>query len=176
MTLILTGSPTRYGEDRFTEDNGFLATVRASIPLRPRVLLVSAAPDDEAFSESVLAGMSLCIRNSGIDPYADSPERIGKTSDYEGQSIMKWAAEHGQKVVRLRISTAFDKETPMEPNVIYTVPAPAFSAEIEEHVEYRDDGTSVIRAIGTAVPNLQVYRLQFIMHEMDMSKAKMSFV
>ena len=111
------------------------------------------------------------ILNSGIDPYADSPERIGKTSDYEGQSIMKWAAEHGQKVVRLRISTAFDKETPMEPNVIYTVPAPAFSAEIEEHVEYRDDGTSVIRAIGTAVPNLQVYRLQFIMHEMDMSKA-----
>ena len=68
MTLILTGSPTRYGEDRFTEDNGFLATVRASITLRPRVLLVSAAPDDEAFSESVLAGMSLCIRNSGIDP------------------------------------------------------------------------------------------------------------
>ena len=68
MTLILTGSPTRYGEDRFTEDNGFLATVRASIPLRPRVLLVSAAPDDEAFTESVLVGMSLCIRNSGIDP------------------------------------------------------------------------------------------------------------
>ena len=111
------------------------------------------------------------ILNSSIDPYADSPERIGKTSDYEGQSIMKWAAEHGQKVVRLRISTAFDKETPMEPNVIYTVPAPAFSANIEEHVEYRDDGTSVIRVIGTAVPNLQVYRLQFIMHEMDMSKA-----
>ncbi|MBP5522460.1 MAG: Type 1 glutamine amidotransferase-like domain-containing protein [Bacteroidales bacterium] len=68
MTLILTGSPTRYGEDRFTEDNGFLATVRASIPLRPRVLLISAAPDDEAFTESVLSGMSLCIRNSGIDP------------------------------------------------------------------------------------------------------------
>ena len=112
------------------------------------------------------------ILNSGIDPYADFPEKIGKTSDYEGQSIMKWAVEHDcQSVVRLRISSAFDKETPMKPNVIYTVPAPAFSAEIEEHVEYRDDGSSVIKVVGTAVPNLQVYRLQFIMHEMDMSKA-----
>ena len=33
MTLILTGSPTRYGEDRFTSDNGFLATVMAELPL-----------------------------------------------------------------------------------------------------------------------------------------------
>ena len=31
MTLILTGSPTRYGEDRFTSDNGFLATVEAEL-------------------------------------------------------------------------------------------------------------------------------------------------
>ena len=111
------------------------------------------------------------ILNSSIDPYADSPEKIDKTSDYEGQSIMKWAAEHGQKVVRLRIGPAFDKEPPMEPDVIYTIPAPAFSADIEEHVEYRDDGSSVIRVVGIAVPNQQVYRLQFIMHEMDMSKA-----
>ena len=68
MTLILTGSPTRYGEDRFTTDNGFLATVKALLPEAPRVLLVSAAPDDRAFTDSVLDGMSLCIRNSGITP------------------------------------------------------------------------------------------------------------
>ena len=68
MTLILTGSPTRYGEDRFTEDNGFLATVKAELPLRPRVLMISAAPDDRAFTDSVLEGMTLCVRNSGIEP------------------------------------------------------------------------------------------------------------
>ena len=68
MTLFLTGSPTRYGEDHFTEDNGFLARVKAELPPRPRVLLVSAAPDDRAFTDSVLEGMSACIRNSGIDP------------------------------------------------------------------------------------------------------------
>ncbi len=78
MTLILTGSPTRYGEDRFTEDNGFLATVKSELGLacrRPgradgglRVLMVSAAPDDMAFTDSVLEGMTRCVVNSGIEP------------------------------------------------------------------------------------------------------------
>ena len=78
MTLILTGSPTRYGEDRFTEDNGFLATVKTELAAAqarrhpaaaaPSVLLVSAAPDDAKFSSSVLEGMSSCIFNSGIKP------------------------------------------------------------------------------------------------------------
>ncbi|MCR5519320.1 MAG: Type 1 glutamine amidotransferase-like domain-containing protein, partial [Bacteroidales bacterium] len=68
MTLFLTGSPTRYGEDRFTTDNGFLARVKECLPPSPRVLLVSAAPDDLSFTDSVLKGMSDCIRNSGISP------------------------------------------------------------------------------------------------------------
>ena len=68
MTLILTGSPTRYGEDRFTSDNGFLDTVKAELPPSPEVLLVSAAPDDKAFSDSVLEGTTKCILNSGITP------------------------------------------------------------------------------------------------------------
>ena len=68
MTLILTGSPTRYGEDHITEDNGLLAAVQAALPLSPRVLLVSAAPDDRNFTDYVLDSMSECIRNSGITP------------------------------------------------------------------------------------------------------------
>ena len=68
MTLILTGSPTRYGEDHFTEDNGLLAAVQAALPPSPRVLLVSAAPDDRKFTDYVLESMSDCIRNSGITP------------------------------------------------------------------------------------------------------------
>ena len=72
MTLYLTGSPTRFGESSFTPDNGFLADVRASLaevtgPGRnPRVLLVSAAPDDKGFTDSVKKGMSDCIHRSGI--------------------------------------------------------------------------------------------------------------
>ena len=68
MTLFLTGSPTRYGQNHFTADNGFLSRVMAELPEKPRVLLVSAAPDDKAFTDSVLEGMSACIRNSGIEP------------------------------------------------------------------------------------------------------------
>ena len=72
MTLFLTGSPTRYGEPSFTEDNGFLSEVKNALEevtgLRslPRVLLVSAAPDDKAYSASVKKGMSDCIHRSGI--------------------------------------------------------------------------------------------------------------
>ena len=72
MTLFLTGSPTRFGEPSFTEDNGFLAEVKAALatatgPDRlPRVLLVSAAPDDKGFTASVKMGMSDCIHKSGI--------------------------------------------------------------------------------------------------------------
>ncbi len=72
MTLFLTGSPTRFGERSFTEDNGFLAEVKAALAevtgknRQPRVLLVSAAPDDQGFTESVRKGMSECIHASGI--------------------------------------------------------------------------------------------------------------
>ena len=72
MTLFLTGSPTRYGEPSFTEDNGFLANVKAALAEAtggkrlPRVLLISAAPDDPAFTRSVKKGMSDCIHLSGI--------------------------------------------------------------------------------------------------------------
>ena len=68
MTLFLTGSPTRYGEDHFTSDNGFLARLKAELPERPFILLVSAAPDDVAFTDSVMKGMSDCISKSGITP------------------------------------------------------------------------------------------------------------
>ena len=72
MTLFLTGSPTRYGEDHFTTDNGFLAAVQAALNeatggrRAPRVLLISAAPDDRGFTRSVKKGMSDCIHKSGI--------------------------------------------------------------------------------------------------------------
>lgn len=66
MIVFLTGSPTRYGEDRFTEDNGFLAQLKAALPPVSRVLMVSAAPDDKVFTDSVLEGMTGCIVRSGI--------------------------------------------------------------------------------------------------------------
>ena len=66
MTLFLTGSPTRFGEDHFTADNGFLDAVKASLPPEPVLLMISADPDNRKFSDSVLSSMSECIVNSGI--------------------------------------------------------------------------------------------------------------
>ena len=73
MTLFLTGSPTRFGKERFTEDNGFLAEVRSALRAatggrrKPRLLMVSAAPDDRGFTDSVKRSMAECIRKSGIE-------------------------------------------------------------------------------------------------------------
>jgi len=66
MTLFLTGSPTRAGEDHFTEDNGFLRNLICSLPENPVLLMISAAPDDFAFSDSVRESLGRCIENSGI--------------------------------------------------------------------------------------------------------------
>lgn len=66
MTLFLTGSPTRYGEDRFTKENGFLDNVKAVLPPVSRILMVSAAPDDPGFTKYVKESMTECIDKSGI--------------------------------------------------------------------------------------------------------------
>ncbi|MBR5959826.1 MAG: hypothetical protein IKZ98_02430 [Clostridia bacterium] len=121
--------------------------------------------------EAVPTHENSLILNERIDPYADSPERIGKTPDYEGQSIMKWAVAHGyREVAQIHFMPDLGE---MEPGVTYvaSVTPPAFTATEEEHVEYRDDGTSIIRVVGISVPDQQVYRLKFYIHQWDMSKA-----
>ena len=97
MTLFLTGSPTRYGQDRFTADNGFLANVRAALGAAvarrhaalPRVLLVSAAPDDAAFTQSVLEGMSLCIHRSGIE--TEEIVMLDRHNSSQVKKLVGWA-------------------------------------------------------------------------------------
>lgn len=68
MTLFITGSPCRKGEDHFTSENGFLHEVKCRIPEHPVVLMVSAAPDDEGYNSSVYASMYECLVKSGIVP------------------------------------------------------------------------------------------------------------
>ena len=94
MTLFLTGSPTRYGEDHFTRDNGFLDAVLEALHAvagdePPRVLLVSAAPDDEGFTESVREGMSLCIHRSGIR--TGDIVMLDRRNAAEAARLVRWA-------------------------------------------------------------------------------------
>ena len=94
MTLFLTGSPTRFGEPAFTQDNGFLAEVKTALAdvtggKPPRVLLVSAAPDDKGFTDSVLKGMSDCIHASGIE--TESIVMLERKNAGEAPELVKWA-------------------------------------------------------------------------------------
>ena len=95
MTLFLTGSPTRFGEPSFTEDNGFRAEVKAALAevtggrRKPRVLLVSAAPDDEGFTESVKKGMSDCIHASGIQ--TASITMLDRRNAHQAEELVKQA-------------------------------------------------------------------------------------
>ena len=95
MTLFLTGSPTRFGEPAFTEDNGFRAEVKAALaavtgPGRlPRVLLVSAAPDDRGFTDSVLKGMSDCIHASGIE--TEAIVMLDRRNAEKAPELVRWA-------------------------------------------------------------------------------------
>ncbi|MCR4843804.1 MAG: Type 1 glutamine amidotransferase-like domain-containing protein [Bacteroidales bacterium] len=94
MTLFLTGSPTRYGEDHFTRDSGFLDSVLEALhevagEEPPRVLLVSAAPDDRGFTESVREGMSLCIHRSGIR--TGKIVMLDRRNAAEAASLVQWA-------------------------------------------------------------------------------------
>ena len=101
MTLYLTGSPTRFGEDHFTTDNGFLADVMAELAQAvarrpetapgdlPRVLLVSAAPDNKGFTDSVLSGMSLCIHRSGIR--TEEIVMLERSNAARAPELVRWA-------------------------------------------------------------------------------------
>ena len=95
MTLFLTGSPTRFGEPSFTKDNGFLADVKAELAAvtgpgrKPRVLLVSAAPDDKGFTDSVLKGMSECIHSSGIE--TEQIVMLERCNAAQTPELVQWA-------------------------------------------------------------------------------------
>lgn len=60
----MSGSLCRLGEDHFTEEISELLMAR--LPRRARILLVSAAPDDAAFTGYVLDSTRECFENSGI--------------------------------------------------------------------------------------------------------------
>ena len=95
MTLFLTGSPTRFGEPFFTQDNGFRAEVQAALAQvtgpdrRPRVLLISAAPDDRGFTDSVRKGMSDCIHASGIG--TEKIVMLDRRNAAKAPELVRWA-------------------------------------------------------------------------------------
>ena len=51
MIIFLTSSPCLEGEAEITGMNGFLSDLQAAVPEGARGLFVTAAPDDEGYSD-----------------------------------------------------------------------------------------------------------------------------
>ena len=66
MTLILTGSPTRFGEDHFTEDNGLLEEVRAA--LRAKLQTETEAAAGTGAAQTAAAGTDAAQAGLAGDP------------------------------------------------------------------------------------------------------------
>lgn len=67
MILILTSSPCRDGEFGINPDNGFVETLFRTVKPGARVLFVSAAPEDEGFSDYCAESMFASLRSCGLE-------------------------------------------------------------------------------------------------------------
>jgi len=113
--------------------------------------------------------------NWSIKPYSDSVTTIGKTPDYEGQTVMGWAREHDyEELIRVVFSNAFE---PLTPGVVDAslgqqtgpVPDPAFDSICINHSEYEDNGATVIYVSGNSLPDTKEYMLGFVLQVWDMT-------
>ena len=113
--------------------------------------------------------------NWSLKPYSDSVTKIGKTPDYEGQTVMDWAREHGyEEIIRVVFSNAFE---PLTPGVVDApfdqqtgiVPAPAFDSLCINHSEYEDNGATLIYVTGNLLPDTEEYMLGFVLQTWDMT-------
>ena len=113
--------------------------------------------------------------NWSLKPYSDSVTKIGKTPDYEGQTVMGWAREHGyEEIIRVVFSNAFEPLTPGIVDASFDqqtgiVPAPAFDSLCINHSEYEDNGATLIYVTGNSLPDTKEYMLGFVLQTWDMT-------
>lgn len=66
MEVFLTSSPCLEGERYMCECNGFVSSLRRAVRPGSKAVIVSSAPDDEAFNRYLLSSMKECFEGSGI--------------------------------------------------------------------------------------------------------------
>lgn len=67
MILILTSSPCLEGDYHLNPANGFIEMLFRTVKAGARVLFVSAAPDDEGFSDYCAESMFHSLKSSGLE-------------------------------------------------------------------------------------------------------------
>ena len=106
---------------------------------------------------------ALVLSSAVADPSSAPVEWAGRTPDYPGQTVLAWARDHGYgEVIRVFFSNPFD---PFSAGIL---PAPAFDSVRDNHAEYREDGSAVIRVTGTALPDTDRYEAGFVLQLWDM--------
>ena len=117
--------------------------------------------------EAVTDGIAVCL-SVGVQPKDDnclvlpdtifvfeSPEAIGKASDYDGQTVYQWAVEHGyQKLLQFEVIPLLDKSSH---------PFTVTGTEITEN------GASLINLVSDTVSDTDQYplRLSLVPYDMD---------
>ncbi len=87
MIIFITSSPCLEGEANITEMNGFLTALRAAVPEGARGLFVTAAPDDEGYSDWCAYSMKNSLEISGLS--FSSYALLDRRSAHEAAALVK---------------------------------------------------------------------------------------
>ena len=141
-----TGSPESKQENR----QECVETDQATIKIREAVtdgiavyLTVEVQPKDDN---------CLVLANS-MQPTFYNPEAIGKTSDYDGQTVCQWAVEHSYQLLNFDVIPLLDR---------FYHP---FTVTRTESTEY---GTTVINLVSSTFPDTDQYPLRLSLTPYDM--------
>ena len=107
------------------------------------------------------------VLNFRTDPFAESPESIGKTSDYSGQTIMQWAVAHNyQEILR----AAFFSKPSATVQVNSTVQQAEFDSYWNNKLFFEEDGSTLIMAAGGYEEEAEIYELSWSIVPWDMTQ------
>ena len=89
-----------------------------------------------------------------ILPSYSTPENIGKTSDYDGQTVYQWAVEHGyQKLLQFKVTS---------------LPDGLFNSFRTTEAEITETGSTLINLVSSTVPDTDQYPLHLSLTPYDM--------
>ena len=102
-----------------------------------------------------------------VNVYEDSPDQIGKTPDYEGQTILQWAQKHGCPEL-IKISSIESLLTPADYSNGITGPEITYGGS--DYANHRENGSVVFRIYSSDVSSTNISTLQLTFHIWDTEK------
>ena len=98
----------------------------------------------------------ILVVNFDVEPFADSPVKIGQVPESRTQTISEWAVLHGyQAIIRATLSSSVPE------NYVYSSPASAEAGldSFSNGTELTEKHSTILRAVGKTIPGLEIYDL-----------------